>query len=136
MQAGILSGGGSATNVCNVRSETPYYDAEDPVEDRPIPSIVLLPKFDALLLGYRDKTRVLSETHRKRVFRAAAQVEAVVLINGRVAATWRLDSGNRDLEFTVEPFARPSRASRNHLEDTCGPLATFLKRDTYSVRWI
>lgn len=65
----------------------------------------LLAKFDPLILAHRDKTLLLEEAHRPRVFRIAAQVEAPVLSQGRVIGTWRLERKARTTTFHVEPFA-------------------------------
>ncbi len=110
-----------------------YYDARKRVKEAAIPKIAILPKFDALVLGYRDKTRVLAEADRTRVFRPAAQVEAVILIDGRVGATWRLKARTHGIQFTVEPFRRISKTTRSDIEDAFGPLALFLGRDGHSV---
>jgi hypothetical protein len=65
----------------------------------------LLAKFDPLILAHRDKTLLLDEANRPRVFRIAAQVEAPVLSQGRVIATWRLERKAKQTVFHVEPFA-------------------------------
>lgn len=64
----------------------------------------LLAKFDPLILAHRDKTLLLDEANRPRVFRIAAQVEAPVLSQGRVIATWRLERKPKQTLFHVEPF--------------------------------
>lgn len=124
--------------VCKIDvpgSSKVYYDASSSVEEAAIPKVAILPKFDALVLGYRDKTRVLAEADRTRVFRPAAQVEALILIDGRIRATWRLKASTHDIHFSIEAFGRIPKATRNHVEDAFGPLAVFLQRDTYSVSY-
>lgn len=80
--------------------------------DEPAP-VHLLPRFDSLLLAHKDKTRLLDEQWRRNVFREAAQVAATVLLNGRVAGTWRMKATRRDLQFWFSPFGRqPVRAVR------------------------
>ena len=78
------------------------------------PSAILLAKFDPLTLGHADKSRWLSPHDYKRVFRKAAQVEAVVLLRGRAAATWRIARKPHRAEIAVEPFRTlrpPERAA-------------------------
>ena len=72
------------------------------------PRATLLAKFDPMVLAHADKTRWLAPDDYKRVFRLAAQVEAVVLLRGRAAATWRLARKTNRAKVTVEPF-RPLR---------------------------
>lgn len=78
------------------------------------PRAALLAKFDPLTLGHADKARWLAPEDYKRVFRIAAQVEAVVLLRGRAAATWRLARKTNLATVAVEPFRAlrpPERAA-------------------------
>ena len=65
---------------------------------------ILLAKFDPLTLGHADKSRWLADEDHGRVFRKAAQVEAVVLLRGRAAATWRVARSSLRAKVTVEAF--------------------------------
>lgn len=65
--------------------------------------VQLLAKFDPLILAHKDKRLLLAEEDRPKVFRIAAQVEAPVLVEGRVAATWRMERRPRSLGIRVEP---------------------------------
>ena len=55
-----------------------------------VPAVTLLPKFDAMLLAWKDPSRVLDGGDHAAVFRPAGQIEAVVLLRGKAAATWRV----------------------------------------------
>jgi hypothetical protein len=70
----------------------------------------LLPKFDPLMMGRKDKTLFLPDKLRSRVFRPAGQVEAVVVAGGQVRGTWRTVRKGTVLEFMVEPFGRLNKA--------------------------
>jgi len=83
--------------------------------DAELPAVSLLPKFDNLLLAWRDKGRVVDPAGYKLVYRKAAQVEAVVLLSGRVAATWRA-SGKRILKVELEPARRLAKAEMKLIE--------------------
>jgi hypothetical protein len=50
--------------------------------------IALLPRFDPYSLAHRDKF-YLPQEHRQEVFRAAGQVAATVVAEGRIVGTWR-----------------------------------------------
>ena len=78
------------------------------------PRALLLAKFDPLTLGHADKSRWLAPADHPRVFRKAAQVEAVALLRGRAAATWRVARKAARATVTVEPFRAlrpPERAA-------------------------
>lgn len=83
-----------------------------PVEDEgsldwpEIEGVRLLAKFDVAVLGHRDKSLLLDERQLKMVSRAAGQIEAVILEDGRATGTWRLERSGKRGTITVEPFGR------------------------------
>ena len=72
----------------------------------------LLPRFDTLVLGHKDKTRYLDARDYKRVFRPAAVVEPVVLAQGRVAGTWDYDDPRGWGPFRTVPGGATARLRR------------------------
>ena len=90
------------------------------------PAAILLAKFDPLVLGHADKTRWLAPEHYKRVFRIAAQVEAVVLLRGRAAATWRLARQPNRATVTVEPFRALRPPETRAIERAAGKLGASI----------
>ncbi|MEQ1567342.1 MAG: winged helix DNA-binding domain-containing protein [Myxococcota bacterium] len=70
------------------------------------PSVHLLPAFDELLLGYRDRGAVLDPAHASRVCPGGNGVfRPILVVGGRVAATWRSEARAGGRVFTFEPFA-------------------------------
>lgn len=49
----------------------------------------LLPKFDSFLLGHKEKF-YLDQAHYKKVFSGAGNINAPVILNGRVIGTWSM----------------------------------------------
>jgi hypothetical protein len=92
-------------------------DAPRPDPDTPAP-VRFLPAFDNALLGYQDRTRIVDDVHRG----LSVAGERVVLVDGRVAATWTTDDG----EVVVTPLRRLARADRESLAEEGRALAAFL----------
>ena len=65
-------------------------DAPRPPADAPAP-VRLLPEFDSLMLAHADRTRVIADEHRKSLTTKNLRVRATVLVDGRVAAYWKLE---------------------------------------------
>jgi hypothetical protein len=86
----------------------------------------LLGHFDALLLGYRGRELILDPTFAKRVQAGGGFVQPAVVVAGRVAGTWRLESRARTARLTVEPFTTLPRGSRDGLRAEADDLARFL----------
>ncbi|HWD46173.1 MAG TPA: winged helix DNA-binding domain-containing protein [Actinomycetota bacterium] len=90
------------------------YDLPDaPRPDPGVPSPVrFLPPFDNLLLAHADRSRVMTDEVRRRVC-VGAVVEPTVLVDGRVAAVWRLVREGGRAVVEVEPLGRLAGPERD-----------------------
>ncbi|MEU7905484.1 winged helix DNA-binding domain-containing protein [Actinoplanes sp. NPDC049118] len=94
--------------------------APRPDPDTPAP-VRFLPAFDNALLGYDDRSRIVDTAHRGLSVAGAR----VVLVDGRVAATWNVEEGT----VTVAPLRDFSRAERTAVAEQGEALAAFLSDD-------
>ncbi|MCO1594451.1 winged helix DNA-binding domain-containing protein [Micromonospora sp. RHAY321] len=92
-------------------------DAPRPDPDTPAP-VRFLPAFDNAVLGYHDRSRIVDDAHRG----LSVAGERVVLVDGRVAATWGVAAGT----VTVTPLGRFSRTERAAVAEQGQELASFL----------
>ena len=99
-------------------------DAPRPAEDTPAPPR-LLADFDTILLGHADRTRIISDEHRRRVFTINGIIRSTFTVDGFVHGMWRLDrAGSRAaVEFT--PFAPVPAAARRVLTAEAERLIAF-----------
>jgi hypothetical protein len=95
-------------------------DAPRPDADVPAP-VRFLPAFDNAILGYHDRGRIIDHAHRGLSVAGAR----VVLVDGRVAATWTVDAG----AVVVTPLRELSRAERDAVVEEGRGLALFLSGD-------
>ncbi|MCZ6817131.1 MAG: winged helix DNA-binding domain-containing protein [Planctomycetota bacterium] len=86
----------------------------------------LLYRFDPLVLGTGDKSWLIDEADYKKVWRPSAHVEAVVLVRGRIAGTWRYDRKSKGLCVRVHPFGRLNGAVLRDSEKQAAAIAGFL----------
>ncbi|MFI6084939.1 winged helix DNA-binding domain-containing protein [Streptomyces sp. NPDC051217] len=91
--------------------------APRPDPDTPAP-VRFLPAFDNAILGYHDRGRIIDDAHRG----LSVAGERVVLLDGRVAATWTVEDGT----VAVTPLRRFSRADRASVAEQGRELALFL----------
>ncbi|QBI54349.1 winged helix DNA-binding domain-containing protein [Streptomonospora litoralis] len=92
-------------------------EAPRPDPDTPAP-VRFLPAFDNAILGYGDRSRIVDHEHRG-VSVAGARV---VLVDGRVAATWTVREG----AVSVAALRRLSSAERTAVAAEGGAAAAFL----------
>jgi Winged helix DNA-binding domain len=81
----------------------------------------LLPAFEGCLLAHADRTRIVSDEHRRLVIRGG-DVRPTFLVHGFVAGTWTLADG----EVELEPFDRVPHSARVALEREARILRAFI----------
>jgi uncharacterized protein YcaQ len=98
----------------------------DSLQDREKrPPVCFLPEFDPLVMGHKDKARLMDEAHRKNVFLRLGKVAPTMLIDGRIAGTWDYRFGER--AFEVKPFGRLSQNVRDDIDQASRRLLAFLE---------
>lgn len=70
------------------------------------PLVRLLPAFDPYLMGHSSRDHLFEAAYRARVSRTAGWISPVVLVDGRVVATWSHSIAKEVLRITVEPLGR------------------------------
>ncbi|GGZ71973.1 winged helix DNA-binding domain-containing protein [Streptomyces subrutilus] len=92
-------------------------DAPRPDPGTPAP-VRFLPAFDNAVLGYHDRGRIIDDAHRG----LSVAGERVVLVDGRVAATWTVRAGT----VAVAPLHRLTPHERTAVAEQGRELAAFL----------
>ena len=92
-----------------------------PPADTPAP-VRFLPKWDSVLLAFKDRTRVLPEEYRKVVIAKNGDVAQTFLVDGIVRGTWRLEKKR----LLTDPFDPLPRAARAELEEEARRLEAFV----------
>lgn len=88
----------------------------------PLP-LLLLPRFDPMVLAHKNKDWLIDADRYKQVWQKAGHVEATIISSGRMAGTWRYAKRKQELEVSVWPFAKLSRSSKAALEQRAQTLA-------------
>jgi hypothetical protein len=100
----------------------PLPDPDTPAQPR------FLPEYDNVFLGHADRTRIVSEEDRKR-----AEVGwGSVLVDGFIAARWRIER-ERDLAtLLIEPYRPLHRRDRTAVSEEGARLLAFAADDAES----
>jgi hypothetical protein len=93
------------------------------VDDKP--PLRLLGHFDAYVLGYRDRHDMLAPELDHRIRAGGGMIMPAVLVDGRIAGTWKLDRARKVLHAESFGAALPVRGLRAEVED----LGRFLGVD-------
>ncbi|MEU0663880.1 winged helix DNA-binding domain-containing protein [Streptomyces lavendulocolor] len=79
-------------------------DAPRPAGDTPAP-VRYLPDFDNILLSHADRSRIMTEEQRGRVFTRNGLIRPTFLVDGFVHGMWRIDRGRDAATLVLMPFA-------------------------------
>ena len=123
--AAIFERLGRRLRVIEAEDGRELYDVPDgplPDADTPAPPR-FLPEFDNVLLAWADRTRVIPERFRDRQVGLVGR--PVVLVDGTVAAFWRVDGGT----LLIEPFVRIARVDRTAVTEEGERLLDFMVPD-------
>ena len=99
------------------------------------PAVTLLPKFDAMLLAWKNPSRVLDGGDHAAVFRPAGQIEAVVLLRGHAVATWRIKQTPASTHVIITPVQRVGIVARLQVESAFECLGTLSGNRNTTVTW-
>lgn len=123
-----------AVSIEGRRADLPAADLDQISADTPEPSVRLLPNFDPYLLGHVNRDHLFASEHRARVSRTAGWISAVVLVDGRVVATWTHAVAKGALTVTVDPFRKLSPSTLKGVRASVDSLAAALGLGDAAVR--
>jgi hypothetical protein len=108
-----------------------------PEPDVPVPPR-FLPDFDNVLLSHADRTRIISEEHRKAIGAANGLFLATFLVDGFVRGTWKLEGEGERAALVIRPFTPLSKSERATLAEEGERLLAFAEPDvrTPDVRFV
>jgi hypothetical protein len=88
---------------------------------------MLLPGFDEILLGYRDRSASLDPAHRTRIVPGAnGMFRPSVMAGGRIVGTWSRSLSRKGVAISVEWFPEISPGNRPDLTGAAQRYANYL----------
>jgi hypothetical protein len=106
-------------------------DAPRPPGDTPAPARFVA-DFDNILLSHDDRSRIVPTEHRSKVYSKNLIVPGTVLVDGFVAATWKVERKKRVATLVVRPFARLDRTTKADVEREGDALLAMVEPDATS----
>jgi DNA glycosylase AlkZ-like len=99
-------------------------DSIDPTEPA---RAFLLPKFDSILLGHKDRTRIIKDQYKKLVFKPkVGDIAATVLVDGQIAGTWKYTKKRRALIVVIKPFGKITRDDMAEVKQQAKELSQYM----------
>ena len=99
-------------------------DAPRPAPGTPAP-VRLVAEFDNLALSHADRTRIISEPNRQRMFTRNGIFPGTVLVDGFVAGMWKITRSRAAAVLTIELIGPLGPRDREAVTDEGGRLLAF-----------
>jgi hypothetical protein len=108
----------------------PLPDPETPAPPR------FLPEFDNALLSHADRTRIVSDEHRRALFKDPMM--RGVLLDGFVSGTWKKERTRGKATLLIEPFEPLAKKDRDSLAKEGERLVRFVGKgaESFEVRYV
>lgn len=103
-----------------------YWFGPTSQHERVASSVHLIPPFDELIVGYKDRSAVLDPSMTKRVNAGGGMIPAVVVASGSVAGTWKRTLRGDSVEITTSLFRALAKREQRELEEAARRYARFL----------
>ena len=86
----------------------------------------LLPAFDEYLLGWKDRDIAVDAENRAKINRGGGWLHPVVLVDGRLVATWSMKRMPKKLRLELDPFGRITPMVTHGADLEAKEIAEFL----------
>jgi len=107
-------------------------DAPRPKGDTKAPAR-FLPDFDSLILAHADRSRLIADEHRPALATRNLRIPPTVLLDGRVAGTWDVETKKGTATLLVRSFAPVARKDRDALAEEGEALWRFAEPEARGV---
>ncbi len=91
------------------------------------PAVVILPEFDSLMMGHKDKSRFLPHDRIKKVFWGLGGINRTILLDGFVATTWKRKKERTGIAVSVKPLRTLEAQERDSIREGFEGYGDYLK---------
>jgi hypothetical protein len=136
-------------NFDALRPELTTYRDEQGVELFDVPGLDLphaetpapvrfLPEFDNVLLSHSNRTRIVADSYRSRVYLPGLRVAATLLVDGFVAGVWKVEKSKGTVTLAIDAFEPLSKDNRDALSEEGEALVRFVEPEArgYALRFV
>lgn len=106
-------------------------DAPLPAEDVPAPAR-FLPEYDNLLLSHSNRTRVVADEYRPKVYLPGLRVAATILVDGFVRGAWKIEKTKTAAALVMTPFEKLAKKDQASIREEGERLVRFVEPNARS----
>jgi hypothetical protein len=100
---------------------------EPRARETPASAAHLLPGFDELMLGYKDRSAMVAPRHAGRIVPGSnGMFLSTLVLDGQVCGTWRRSTSAKGVVLEASPFGRPSAGQKKSFDVPRARYADYL----------
>lgn len=109
-------------------NEKVYWMGKSESKSSPTPSYNLLPGFDEYLLGYKDRSAVLQNSHSSKIVPGNnGMFLPTIVIDGKVAGLWKRKIGKKEIKIDLQLFDRKIKPTTKLLKRAVKKYSDFME---------
>lgn len=110
-----------------VDGHTYWFSQRTPALKEPQQTAYLLPDYDEYVVGYKDRRAVLDARHIEKIsLWNSIVLNPTIVINGRVAGTWKRTLNKKAVGIEARPFSPLTKAEKRAVADAADRYGAFL----------
>ena len=115
----------------DVNHQTFWFCDQRPPAKETIPSASLLSNYDEYIVGYAERSAIYDESHNHKLDgRGGVLFMHTILINGRIAGTWKRTIKTKTAEIELNPFTPLTKTDQLALKTELERFGKFLESKT------
>jgi hypothetical protein len=96
-------------------------------------SVYLLPAFDELLIGYRNRTAIINENLNKKAISENGIFRPIIVVNGQVVGIWKRATQKTKVVIEVNLFSSVNVEIKTGIEQEVRKQALFMEKEMQLV---
>lgn len=113
---------------------TTYYACSQTIEAN-IPEVLVLGKFDPLLVSYKKKDLLIPQEQQGEVWKKAGQISAIILIKGVYRANWTFSVKGQSIEFSVTSTKKIAKTQQATITRQFRRYANWIGKNLHKVEF-
>ncbi|MCQ9210551.1 winged helix DNA-binding domain-containing protein [Granulicatella seriolae] len=97
---------------------------------------IILSKFDPLMVSYKDKSWLLNDMNARTIWGSGGQIEAVILDEEGIMASWRMKTTPKTISITIQAFKPIQENDKAKLREKFELLSRRMHRDMVTIEFI
>lgn len=108
-----------------INNKTYWFSPKNVPVEKNGQNVFLLSVYDEYFISYTDRTDIYDARHTDKLPIGNALLTSLIIINGKVAGTWKRVVNKKTIEFTLSPFTKLTNTHRTAIDEIVNQYGKF-----------